>query len=137
MSPQAVFATPMRLPNVSSQCVFAYPMRLRNASAPPNASSQCVCASQGVCAFQCVFGMRLRLLVRLRRLDLFLTNASSQRGCVFRSSATLRQDAAVYVYTYIYVYAIPTLPADFRTKPSAKETTAEAQHPELLKSITA
>ena len=57
VSPEAVFATPMRLglSNVSSQCdPRLYPRCLRNASAPPNASSQCVWASQCVCAFQCV-----------------------------------------------------------------------------------
>ena len=90
--PQCLF--PMCLRNASSpiQCVFAmhlrHPMRLHNASAPPKASAPSNASSP----------------VRLRRLDLFLTNASSQRGCVFRSSATLRQDAAVYVYTYIYMY---------------------------------
>ena len=108
VSPEAVFAI---YPNASSQCVFAYPMCLRNAS------SQCVCATQ------CVFTMRLRhpmrlhnasapsnasspnassecvcaCFLRLRRLGLFLTNASSQCGCVFRSFTTLPQDAAIYI----------------------------------------
>ena len=96
--PHCIFAMRLRISNVSSQFVFAFPMCLRNAPAPPNASSQCVYATQ--CVFtmrlrlpmiftQCVFGMRLRLL------GLFLTNASSQCGCVFRSFATLRQDAAM------------------------------------------
>ena len=105
--PQYVFAMRLRLPNSSSptQCVFAmrlrHPMRFHNASAPPNASSQCVCACQ-FCAFQCVFRMRLRLLMRLR--GLCLTNASSQCGWVFRSFTTLPQDAAMCVYIYIHVH---------------------------------
>ena len=117
--PQCVFAMRLRLPNASSQCVCAYPMRLRNASAPPNASSQCVCATQCVftmrlrlpcvCAFQCVFTqcvfrLRLRLLMRLRLLGLFLTNASSQCGCVFRSFTTLPQDAAIHLFIYPLIH---------------------------------
>ena len=73
VSPEAVFATPMRLglSNVSSQCdprlyiqgVFAmrlrHPMRLHNASGPPNASARSNAS------------MRQRLPMCLRRLDLF------------------------------------------------------------------
>ena len=96
-------------PNVPSQCVCTYPMCLRNASAPPNAPSQCVCASQCVCVFQCVFiqcvfRMRLRLLMRLRQSSLFLTNASSQCGCVFRSFVTLYEDPAMCMHIYIYTH---------------------------------
>ena len=66
----------LRYPNASwpIQCVFAmrlrlYPGCLRNASAPPNASSQCVCASHAiVCASQCVFTMRQRFPMCLRLL---------------------------------------------------------------------
>ena len=94
-------------------------MCLRNASAPPNAFSQCVCATQCVftmrlrlpcvCAFQCVFTqcvfrLRLRLLMRLRLLGLFLTNASSQCGCVFRSFTTLPQDAAIHLFIYPLIH---------------------------------
>ena len=96
MSSDAVFATPIRfrLSNASSQCVCSFPiyMRLRNASAPPNASLQCLCATQ--CVFkmrlrlsmrlrlpsvftQFVFRARLRLLMRLRLLDLFLNECVS------------------------------------------------------------
>ena len=84
VSPEAVFATPMRLglSNVSSQCVFAFvqgvfamrlrhpmrlrlpcnrlrvPMRLHNASAPPNVSAP-------IKPFldECVLAMRLHLQV--------------------------------------------------------------------------
>ena len=92
----------MCLRNSSSpiQCGFAmrlrHPTRLHNASAPanasahsnassPNASSECVCACK------C-----------LRLLSLFLTNASSQCGCVFRSFATLPPKTPQCIYAFRY-----------------------------------
>ena len=63
-------------PSSLPQCVLAYPMCLRNASSPiSKVSSQCVCATQCVCAShaivcasQCVFTMRQRLPMCLRLL---------------------------------------------------------------------
>ena len=100
--PQCVFAMRRRLPNVSSQFVFAYPMWLRNASAPPNASSQCVCACQCVCAFQCVFTQcvfRMRLCLQMSApIKPFFDE------CVFAMRMRLQvvchtppQDAAMYI----------------------------------------
>ena len=105
--PQRVLAMRDRLPTVSSQCVFAYPtclrnrlrhpMRLRDASVP---------------WMRLRLPRHLRLPVRLHAMRLrnasapirpFLTNEPSQCGCVFRSFATLRQDAAMCVYLYIYI----------------------------------
>ena len=107
--PEAVFATPMRLRNSSSptQCVFAmrlrHPMRLHNASAPPNASSQCVCACQ--CVFtQCVFRMRLRPLMRLRLLGLFVDEcvfAMRMRLQVVYHTPPRRRNLYIYIYVHL------------------------------------
>ena len=95
-------------------------MRLRNASAPPSASSQCICASQGVCAFQCVFTQCV-FAMRLRLLSLFFDE------CVFAMRMRLQVDChtpprrrnvymyvyicthyslnkCIYIYVYIYLY---------------------------------
>ena len=66
-------------PSSLPQCVFAYPTCLRNASSPMSAPANA-------------------------SAPIVLTNAFSQCGCVFRSFATLRQDAAMCVYIYIYTH---------------------------------
>ena len=99
--------------------MIAYPLCLRNASSPIQRVFAIVCATQCVFAMHlchgCVLRLprHLRLPVRLHAMRLrnasapirpFLTNEPSQCGCVFRSFATLRQDAAMCVYIYIYLH---------------------------------